>query len=190
MSRSAAGVARSRLLPVNKLVILWLWVLIAACGGPQHGANTGSGFDCKERSASYMATKHISGDELGVLMDCAQAGPRIKRWKQDRQGKREEDVRPISPSEFEKVWAEIAGSGWENQHDCSNGSLDKHDPVYVFDVKDDQNKASFQCQTREVPFPYFDITNALDFAAHQGRKQLGDDEPVDAKALDKKDKQR
>ena len=173
---------------MNKLLLL---VSIAACGGPQHGGGTsGAHFECKERSASYMATKHISGDELGVLMDCAEAGPRIKRWKQDRQGKRDEDARPISPTEFDRVWGEIAGTGWENLRDCGNGSLDKHDPVYVFDVKDDQNKASFQCQTREVPFPYFDITNSLDFAAHQGRKQLGDDEPADAKALDKKDKQR
>jgi hypothetical protein len=172
---------------VNKLLLVFL----VACGGPQRGSGTsGAGFECKERSASYMATKHISGDELGVLMDCAEAGPRIKRWKQDRQGKREEDARPISPKDFDHVWQEIAGTGWENLHDCGNGSLEKHDPVYVFDVKDDQNKASFQCQTREVPFPYFDITNALDFAANQGRKQLGDDEPADAKALDKKDKQR
>ncbi len=168
-----------------------LLAFAVACGGSQHGGGGGAaGFACKERSASYMATKHISGDELGILMDCTEAGPRIKRWKQDRTGKRDEDSRAISPAEFEKVWGEIAGTGWENLHDCGNGSLDKHDPVYVFDIKDDQSKSSFQCQTREVPFPYFDITNALDFAAHQGRKQLGDDEPADAKALDKKDRQR
>ena len=165
--------------------------LLAACGGAPHGS-TGGGeaFACHDRSASYMATKHISGDEVGVLIDCAEAGPRIKRWRQDKNGKREEDARPITPSQFEKTWGEIAGTGWENLRDCDNGSLDKHDPVYVFDVKDDQNKASFQCQTREVPYPYFDITNALDLAANQGRKQLGDDEPGDVKALDKQDKQR
>jgi hypothetical protein len=147
-------------------------------------------FQCKERSVSYMATKHISGDEVGVLMDCAEAGPRLKRWRQDKAGKRDEDVRFISPKEFDKTWGEIAGIGWENLKDCDNGTLGKSDPVYVFDVKDDQNKASFQCQTKTVPYPYFDITNALDLAATQGRKQLGDDEPADAKALDRKDKQR
>ncbi len=186
MSRGDEGIARSRLRTVNKLALL----LIAACGGAQHASTSTAGFECKDRSVSYMATKHISGDEVGVLMDCAEAGPRIKRWRQDRQGKRDEDARPISPTEFNKTWEQIAGTGWENMHDCGNGSLNKGDPVYVFDVKDDQNKASFQCQTKDVPYPYFDITNALDFAANQGRKQLGDDEPADAKALDKKDKQR
>jgi hypothetical protein len=172
---------------VNKLILL----VVAACGGAQHGSsNAGAGFECKERSASYMATKHISGDEIGIVMDCMEAGPRIKRWRQDRTGKRDEDAHPISPVDFDKTWKEIAGTGWENLRDCGNGSLDKHDPVYVFDIKDDQNKSSFQCQTREVPFPYFDITNALDFVANQGRKQLGDDEPADAKALDHKDKQK
>ena len=165
-------------------------IILAACGGSQHtDGGEAASFACKERSASYMATKHISGDEVGVLMDCEQ-GPRIKRWRQDKQGKRDEDVRPISPKEFDKTWEQLAGIGWENIKDCANGTLNKTDPVYVFDIKDDQNKASFQCQTKDVPYPYFDITNALDFAANQGRKQLGDDEPADAKALDKKDKQR
>jgi hypothetical protein len=171
---------------VKTLAIL----ILAACGGHQHtGGGDSSGFACKDRSASYMATKHISGDEIGVLMDCAQ-GPRIKRWRQDKQGKRDEDVRAISPKEFDHTWDQLNGIGWENIHDCANGSLEKRDPVYVFDIKDDQNKASFQCQTREVPYPYFDITNALDLAANQGRKQLGDDEPADVKALDHEDKQR
>ncbi len=149
--------------------IVVLAAVAAACGGPQRGEGSGDRFACKERSASYMATKHISGDELGVLIDCAEAGPRIKRWRQDKLGKRDEDVRPITPSQFDKTWREIAGTGWENLKDCDNGSLDKHDPVYVFDIKDDENKSSFQCQTREVPYPYFDITNALDLAANQGR---------------------
>jgi hypothetical protein len=165
-------------------------VLLAACGGRQHGEASSSDFQCKDRSVGYMATKHISGDEVGVLMDCAEKGPRIKRWRQDKQGKRDEDVRFITPKDFDKTWGEIAGTGWENLKDCDNGTLGKSDPVYVFDVKDDQNKSTFQCQTKEVPYPYFDITNALDLAATQGRKQLGDDEPTDAKALDHKDKQR
>lgn len=187
MLGSAAGIARGRLRTVTRAFIGLL--AVAACGGAQRGGEQVS-FACKERSASYLAVKHISGDEIGVVMDCSAAGPRIKRWRQDKHGKRDEDTRAISPTEFDKTWSEIAGTGWENLKDCGNGSLDKHDPVYTFDIKDDQNKASFSCQTRDVPYPYFDITNALDLAANQGRKQLGDDEPAEAKALDKKDKQR
>jgi len=166
-------------------------VVVAACGGRQHGEGSGGGdFMCKERSVSYMATKHISGDEVGVLMDCAEKGPRIKRWRQDKQGKRDEDVRFITPKDFDKTWGEIAGTGWENLKDCPNGTLGKSDPVYVFDIKDDQNKASFQCQSQSMPYPYNDIVDPLDLAAQVGRRQLGDDEPTDAKALDHKDKQK
>lgn len=166
-------------------------VLVAACGGTHAQVEAEKEpFLCKERSVSYMATKHISGDEIGVVMDCKDAGPRIKRWRTDKLGKREEDEHPITPSEFDKTWKEIDGTGWPNLHDCGNGTLGKSDPVYVFDIKDDQNTASFQCQTTTVPYPYNDITDPLDLLSQQGRKQLGDDEPSEAKALDKKDKQR
>jgi hypothetical protein len=168
-----------------------VWSALAACSGQKDQIRREQeGFACRDRYAAYIATKHISGDEIGVQVDCAAAGPRIKRWKTAKSGTHVEDERAITPGEFDKVWREIDGTGWPNLRDCANGSLQKSDPVYSFDIKDDQNKASFICQTREVPYPYFDITNALDLAAAQGRPQLGDDEPADAKALDKKDKQR
>jgi hypothetical protein len=160
-----------------------LALALAACGGGQksQAMHEAIDFNCHGRSASYMAAKHISGDELGVQIDCAQAGPRIKRWKTDKVGTRIEDARGLSPEEFERVWKEIEGTGWQNLKDCTNGSLGKSDPVYVFDIKDDENSASFQCQTRDMPYPYNDITDPLDLAASQGRGQLGDDEPADAK---------
>ncbi|HTL37480.1 MAG TPA: hypothetical protein VL326_30310 [Kofleriaceae bacterium] len=169
----------------------WVLAALAACSGAQGRANREmQPFNCRDRIASYVATGHISGDELGVQMDCAEAGPRVKRWRTDRQGKREEDQHPITPAEFDRAWKEIDGTGWENLRDCGNGSLEKRDPVYQFDIKDDQNQASFSCQTREVPYPYNDITDALDLTAQRNSKQLGDDEPSDAKALDQKDKQK
>lgn len=168
-----------------------LCALMFACGGNRAQIESErERFQCKDRAASYVASKHISCDELGVLMDCEHGGPRIVRWCTDKLGNRREDSRSITPGEFDTAWREIDATGWQNLHDCSNGSLEKTDPVYVFDVKDDQRKASFQCQTRVVPFPYNDITDPLDLAANQGRKQLRDDEPADAKALEKKDKQR
>ncbi len=164
-----------------------LVLVLVACGG-SHGHVDGpqDPFVCRDRSASYMAAGHISGDEIGVQLDCTEAGPRIKRWKTDRQGHRQEDTHAISTGDFEKLWREIDGTGWPNLRNCTNGSLGKSDPVYQFDIKDDQNQASFSCQTREMPYPYNDITDPLDLAASQGRSQLGDDEPADAKALDHK----
>jgi hypothetical protein len=173
---------------MNRVVLL---AVLAACGGTNKQVQREQqAFNCKDRSASYMAVKDISGEERGVQIDCAEAGPRIKRWKTDKNGTRQEDARNITPAQFDGAWKEIAGTGWENLKDCTNGTLEKRDPVYQFDVKDDENKASFSCQTREVPYPYFDITNALDQLGMEGAKQLGDDEPADMKALDKKDKQR
>jgi len=147
---------------------------LTGCGGSRaHVENEREPFQCKERTVSYMAAKHISGDEIGVLMDC-KGGPQIKRWRTDKLGKRQEDAHPITPSEFDRVWKEIDGTGWPNLKDCENGSLEKSDPVYQFDIKDDQNSASFSCQTRVMPYPYNDITDPLDLLSQQGRSQLGD----------------
>ncbi|HWU90691.1 MAG TPA: hypothetical protein VN253_25670 [Kofleriaceae bacterium] len=145
-------------------------------------------FQCHDRAASYTATRHMAGDEIGVQIDCAAAGPRIKRWKTDRNGARIEDARSLTPNEFDRVWRELAGTGWENLKDCTTGTLGKQDPVYVFDVRDDQNQATFQCQTKTLPFPYNGIADPLDVAAQRGRGQLGDEEPADLKALDQKAK--
>ena len=170
------------------------WVLLAvlaSCGGTSAQVKREQqSFACKDRMATYTVVHDISGDERGVQLDCAEAGPRVKRWKTDKSGTRQEDAHNIPPGQFDTAWKEVNGTGWENLHDCTNGTLGKRDPVYQFDIKDDENKGSFSCQTREVPYPYFDITNALDQLAMEGVKQLGDDEPADMKALDKKDKQK
>ena len=168
---------------------LLLGCAVAACSGGQRRGE-GQDFRCRERMASYIAVKHIGGEEIGVLMDCEAAGPRVKRWRVDKQGNRIEDEHAVTPSAFVRAWREIDGTGWAFLKNCSNGSLEKRDPVYVFDIKDDQQSAKFECQTREVPYPYNDITDPLDLLAQKSGKQLGDDEPADAKALDKKDMQR
>lgn len=173
---------------MNRVVLLGA---LAACGGTaKQVQREQQPFDCKDRTASYVVVGDISGDERGVQIDCAEAGPRVKRWKTDKDGTRQEDAHNITPGQFEATWTQVAGTGWENLKDCTNGSLEKRDPVYQFDIKDDENTSSFSCQTREVPYPYFDITNALDQIAMSSGKQLGDDEPADMKELDKKDQQR
>jgi hypothetical protein len=167
---------------------LVLITALAACGGGarEQARREAEDFACKDRIASYVASHHMGGDELGVQMDCAEAGPRIKRWRSDKQGNRQEDAHPLSPSEFDKVWREIDGTGWPNLRDCANGTAGKQDPIYTFDIKDDQNKASFQCQSMAMPYPYNGIVDPLDVAAQAGRGQLGDPEPSEMKALDKK----
>lgn len=165
-----------------------LLALLVACGGGHKPVadETASGFQCKARAASYIAAHHMGGSEIGVQMDCAEAGPRIKRWRSDKAGTRQEDARSMTPAEFDKVWNEIDGTGWANLKDCTNGTGGKEAPVYQFDIKDDQNTGSFSCQSVQQPYPYNDIVTPLDQAAAAGKGQLGDDEPAELKALDKK----
>lgn len=160
--------------------------LLVGCGARQDQANADrQSFECRDRIVSYVVSHHMGGDELGVQMDCKE-GPRIKRWRVDKAGNREDDARSLTPGEFDKVWREVDGTGWQYIKDCRGGTAGPQDPVYVFDVKDDQATATFQCQSQSMPFPYNAIVDPLDFAAQKGRKQLGDDEPAELKALDKK----
>jgi hypothetical protein len=167
-------------------------VCASACGGAQRDqiARETQPFRCRNRIASYVVAHHMGGDEIGVQIDCAQAGPRIRRWRSDKAGNRQEDAHGLTPGEFDSVWKEIDGTGWPNLRDCASGTGGKQDPVYQFDIKDDQNQASFQCQSQSMPYPYNDLVDPLDLAAQNGRKQLGDDEPAEMKARDTKAKQR
>jgi hypothetical protein len=166
--------------------------LTCACGGAQREqvARETQTFHCRNRSASYVAAHHMAGDELGVQVDCAQGGPRIKRWRSDKLGNRQDDARSLTPGEFDTIWKEIDGTGWANLRDCTSGTGGKQDPIYTFDIKDDQNQASFRCRSQAMPYPYNDIVDPLDLAAQHGRRQLGDDEPGELKARDARAKQR
>ena len=128
-------------------------------------------------------THHLAGNELGVEVDCAVEGPRIRRWRVDRDGNRSEDAHSLTPVQFDALWKDVDATGWPNLRSCSNGSHDKRDPLYRFTIKDDVAHAAFQCQARAMPFPYSGLVDPLDLAAQDGHGQLGDDEPAAAKAL-------
>jgi len=175
---------------MRRLLLLALLAVGCGAGARERARSEAVDFKCRDRIASYIATHHMGGDEIGVQMDCAEAGPRIKRWRSDKQGKRIADEHPLSPVEFDSVWRDLDGTGWPNLKDCGNGTGGKQDPIYTFDIKDDQNTASFQCQSRTMPYPYNSIVDPMDVAAQRDRKQLGDDEPADLKALEKKQNQK
>lgn len=168
-----------------------LLLLLASCGGRQAQADHESQmFACKDRAVNYTVTGHMAGAEIGVQMDCIEQGPRIKRWKVDAHGTRTEDARGMSPAEFDDVWSQIAGVGWENLKDCTNGTDGKNDPLYRWAIKDDQSSNAFQCKSATVPFPYNSLVDPLDMAAQNGGKQLGGDEPTELEKSDKKAKQK
>jgi hypothetical protein len=141
------------------------FVILVGCGGSQHGGGESlASFQCKERSAEYIVVGGMAGDELGVALDCKDAGPRVRRWRVAHDGTRDDAAKSLSPGEFDDVWARIQDSGWANLKDC--GPAKSGDPVYTFDVKNDQNAASFSCAGRgELPFAYQTIVNELDQSA-------------------------
>jgi hypothetical protein len=156
----------------------------AGCGGASRsGASGDSGFDCRDRWASYLVVGSLAGAELGVAMDCGQVGPRLRRWVVGTDGTRDEHARSMSPGEFEDVWGRIEGAGWRFLEDC-DAEAAATDPIYTFDVKDWNGSVSFSCAGRgALPFPYGGLVDELDQAAATLQGGAGsdrDDEELDA----------
>lgn len=86
----------------------------------------------------------MAGDELGVAIDCQDAGPRVRRWVAQRDGTREESAKSLTPGEFDDIWARVDGTGWRNLTDCEQAA-GKGDPVYTFDAKDWNATVTFGC---------------------------------------------
>jgi hypothetical protein len=148
-----------------------------ACGGRQHtgAAESDRLFQCKGRSAEYIVVGGLGGDEVGVALDCADAGPRVRRWKVAQDGTREEGAKSMTPGEFDDVWARIEAAGWRNIQDCAQAAA-QGDPVYTFDVKNDDDKASFSCSGRgQLPFPWGSLVDELDQAAARVSGHAHDD---------------
>jgi hypothetical protein len=137
-------------------------ILAAACGGQQHGGGEDlSLFNCRGRSAEYIVVGSMAGEELGIALDCKDAGPRVRRWRVGHDGTRDDQAKSVTPQEFDDTWARLQDSGWGNLHDC--GKAKSGDPVYTFDVKDENNANSFSCSGRgDLPFPYSVLVNELD----------------------------
>jgi hypothetical protein len=142
------------------VVVVAAW---AACAHkPAVNTDEGQAFDCRARSVGYIATHTLGAAEIGVEMSCA-GGPQLKHWRvDDKTSQRDEKSRPMTPAEFDHVWSQIAGTGWEYLKDCRNGDGGKS--IYQFMVKDDQNTSSFSCETLRLPYPYNDLADPLDAA--------------------------
>lgn len=156
---------------------------LAACGNPnQAELERNRQFDCRDRTASYLATGSLVAAELGVMIDCRDHGPRIVRWTTTREGDRVEHAASLGVGEFDRLWEKIEGAGWRYLTDC-DGTGQPSDPIYTFDVVDWNGQASFACtHAGELPFPYFIIVEQLDMtaAAHAPKDhstQRGPDDP-------------
>ena len=150
-------------------------VAAAGCGGGARGTRgDGDGFECRDRRASYLVSGSLAGEEVGVQMDCAERGPRLRRWVVGKGGDRDERARSMTPGEFDDIWSRIEGAGWRFLKDCDSGAAST-DPVYTFDVVDWNGSVSFACAGRgELPFPYGGIVDELDQAAASMRDRPGE----------------
>lgn len=164
---------------LGRLVVAGLASTSPAACRPARGpaAVVAGDFACRDRLVSYVVNGALGGDELGVQIDCQEAGPRLRRWRVDRAGHRVDDSRAMTGEEFDHVWGELDGIGWRYLKDCPAGA-GKRDPIYTFDVRDDQAHGTFSCQARVVPYPYDAFVNQLDLAATVGRPELDDEAPA------------
>src|SRR5262249_15529758 len=97
-----------RLLAATAIAGPWVCLWVGACGGSQREqvAREAQPFACRGRIAGYTVAHHMAGDNIGVQADCTEAGPRIKRWRTDIAGNRQEDAHSLSPGEFDNIWKE------------------------------------------------------------------------------------
>jgi hypothetical protein len=143
-------------------------VTLAGCGNPHKDElERNRNFDCRDRTVSYMAVGGLVAAELGLMMDCRDAGPRIVRWTVDKNGVRDETSHSLSVTEFDRTWDKIDGTGWLYLKDCE-GTGEDGDPIYNFEVVDWNGTASFACQNSgPMPYPYHVLVDQLDMLAAQ-----------------------
>jgi hypothetical protein len=145
--------------------VLWTIMIAAGCGGGQHGArSSGPAFTCDNRHAEYMESGGIMYPEQGVRMKCAGDVPTVEEYFDDEKGKETKRSAKISAGAWEKSWSAFEGSGWRLLNDCKNAGAGDKDPIYTFEIANDDKTVSFQCQGKQLPFPYDSVLNALDSA--------------------------
>jgi hypothetical protein len=155
----------------------------AACGNPnQQQLADNADFDCRDRAVSYVVMGSLTAAEVGVMIDCVTAGPRVVRWTVTSQGNREEYEGSLGVNEFDRLWEKIDGAGWRYLAECE-GSGQPGDPVYNFDVQDWNQQAAFSfTNAGPLPYPYNTIVDELDFkAAAAAPKERGKPDPEDLK---------
>ncbi len=151
-----------------RIAIAAALVVAAGCGDAHRDELARNArFDCRDRTASYVAVGSIVAAEVGVMIDCRDQGPRIVRWTTTRDGNRDEHAASLSVGEFERLWDKVEGAGWRYLKDC-DGTGQPSDPMYTFDVVDWNGQASFACTNAgELPYPYHIIVDNLDLTAAQ-----------------------
>ena len=139
--------------------------LAPGCGGGQSrgAAEDVRNFQCRNRRVAYIATNHFAGPEVGVVIDCAERGPRVKRWVViDDSGGKQTGEHSLTARVFDDLWEKIESTGWHNLGDCDNPGAGEGDPAYKFGIQDENGSVSLACEGKELPFPFDRLLNELD----------------------------
>ena len=145
-------------------------LLCTGCGGAKGADNGGqvNNFDCDDRRIAYIASNHFAGRQVGVVVDCAERGPRIKRWVViDEEGGKKTGEHSLTPEQFDELWGKVDSTGWRNLIDCDNPEAAEGDPLYRFGIKQQEETISLTCGGKTLPFPYDRLTNELDLLVAQ-----------------------
>lgn len=147
-------------------LVVFLVTSAAACGNRDRDTlRRNAEFECHDRIASYVVVGSLTATEVGVQVDCAEAGPRVKRWEVSKDGTRDEYEGSMTVGDFDRMWEKIDGAGWRYLKDC-DGTGQPNDPIFTFDVKDWNGEATFTCTNAgPLPYPYNTLVDELDFKA-------------------------
>lgn len=146
---------------------MWLaTVLLAACGGaPKRGGGGGDkDFVCNGRRAEYMQSGGMMYPEQGVRMKCDGNVPLVEEYYTNADGSEKKRAARVTASAWESSWNDFENAGWRRITDCDNPAAVEKDPLYTFEIADEDKTVSFRCQGSELPFPHDTILVALDKA--------------------------
>jgi hypothetical protein len=143
-------------------------LVAAGCGGSQKAAASDDdrNFQCKDRRIAYIVTGSFAGPEVGVVVDCAERGPRIMKWQVvGVTGDKQTMAHSLTTGEFHELWQRIESTGWRHLSNCNNPEAVDGDPKYKIGIQDESLSVSLDCDGKELPFPYDRIVNELDLKA-------------------------
>lgn len=157
--------SRSSKATILVLVCALALAILAGCHGKKGAAPVmdDPNFNCADRRIAYIATGGFAGPEVAVVADCAESGPRIKKWiVMDDAGTRKDGAHSLTGGEFDDLWEKIESTGWRNLGDCDQTEAREGEPLYRFSVANNQVNKDLLCAGKVLPFPFDRIANELD----------------------------
>ncbi len=140
-------------------------LMVTACGGTQrHAGGGGADFKCGGRRAEYMESGSIMYAEQGVRMKCEGDVPMVEEYYDSDDGKEKKRSAKIGAGAWNKSWEDLENGGWRRLTDCSNPEAGDKDPIFTFEIADEDKTVTFRCQGKQLPFPFDTVLNALDNA--------------------------